>query len=111
VIDFPFVEPLLQDAVGDFLDHFFQEKPQVAPAPVVGRGDVLDAVRVGAKVVAFAKTDASVFVLAEFTTEHGLHFSCEGTAIKEGLESRRNDVLLQEEHVVLQITRTQGLKV
>jgi hypothetical protein len=30
------------DAVSDFHDHFFEQKSQVTPGPIVGRGDVFD---------------------------------------------------------------------
>jgi hypothetical protein len=46
------------DAVGDFHDHFLEEKTEMAAGTVVGGRDVTDAVGVGRELVALFETDA-----------------------------------------------------
>ena len=55
---FDFLAAVAQDAVGDFADHFVQDQAQVAAAAVVAGGDVLDAVGVGAQLIALPETVA-----------------------------------------------------
>ena len=53
---FEFVPAALHDALGDFMDHFFEEEAEVAACAVIRGGDVFHAVGMDAELVAFFET-------------------------------------------------------
>ncbi len=49
---------LLDDPIGDFLDHLFEQHPQMRVRAIIGGRDVFNAIGVGRKLITFLETDA-----------------------------------------------------